>query len=323
MSLTLARGEVPIPVALRLFLPKCWADDAGRRERAGVPPEVVFRPKWQVALDEIARLREVGVRFGCVLGDAEYGKVAAFRRTLDEAGLFWALGIAPNQKVFPPDVAVAMPEPVRRGGRPRKHPVPSVPSRSVSSLFADPPDAAFRALSWRRGTKGPLRATFSARRVRVADGPEAAGAQHLPGEERWLVCEHRTTDERKFHLASHPSDASLEQLAAAIKARWCCEQAHQQLKEELGLDHYEGRSWRGLHHHALLCQMAFGFLQSLRVGGKKAGPPRSGRISRTAATADPARAAPRHRRRPAQPSHPLPTLRTPNALAHAGMNLAE
>ena len=199
------------------------------------------------------------------------GKVAAFRHALDKADLPWALGLPPSQKVFPPDVTTAMPEPTRWGGRPRRHRVPSAPSVAVSSLFADPPDAAFRTLSWRTGTKGPLRAAFSARRVRVADGPEAAGAQHPPGEERWLVCEHRTTGKRKFHLASHPPDASLEQLVAAIKARWSCEQAHQQLKEELRLDHYEGRSWLGLHHHALLCQMAMAFLQSLRVGGKRWG----------------------------------------------------
>ena len=271
VSLTLARGEVPVPVALRLFLPEAWATDMERRRAAGVPEDIPGRPKWRIALDEIARLRTQGVRFGCVLGDAEYGKVAVFRHALDTANLAWALGIPPNQKVFPPNVTTAMPEPVRRGGRPRKHPVPSAPSVPVSSVFADPPDAAFRTLSWRHGTKGPLRAAFSACRVRVADGPEGTGAQHLPGEERWLVCEHRTTGERKFHLCSHPATASLEQLAAAIKARWCCEQAHQQLKEELGLDHYEGRSWRGLHHHALLCQMAMAFLQSLRVGGKRQG----------------------------------------------------
>lgn len=323
VSLTLARGEVPVPVALRLFLPDAWAKDAGRRRAAGVPDAVEGRPKWRVALDEVARLRAQGVRFGCVLGDAEYGKVAAFRHALDEAGLPWALGIPPNQKVFPPDVAVAMPQPARQGGRPRKHPVPSEPSRPVSSLFADPPDASFRTLSWRTGTKGPLRAAFAARRVRVADGPEAAGAQHLPGEERWLVCEHRTTGERKFHLASHPADASLEQLAAAIKARWSCEQAHQQLKEELGLDHYEGRSWRGLHHHALLCQVAFAFLQSSRAGGKKERAARPSRTARPAATTDPAGGAAAHRRRPAQPSHALPALRQPDTPAYADVNLAE
>ena len=322
VSLTLARGEVPVPVALRLFLPEAWADDARRRERAGVPPEVVFRPKWRVALDEIGRLRAQGVRFGCVLGDAEYGKVAAFRHALDERGLPWALAIPPNQKVFASGVTTAMPRPGERGGRPRKHPVPSEPSRPASSLFADPPDAAFRTLSWRLGTKGPLRAAFSAQRVRVADGPEAASAQHLPGEERWLVCEHRATGERKFHLTSHPAGTALEDLATAIKARWCCEQAHQQLKEELGLDHYEGRSWRGLHHHALLCQVALAFLQSVRAGGKKAGRPQPRRI-RPAATADaPRGAAARHRRAP-RPPRALPALWPPPALAHAAVDVAE
>ena len=97
------------------------------------------------------------------------------------------------------------------------------------------------------------------------DGPVAARAQHLPGEEAWLVGEHRATGERKYHLSNLPADASLEALAAAIKARWVCEQAHQQLKEELGLDHFEGRSWTGLHRHALMTMIAFAFLQHLRL----------------------------------------------------------
>lgn len=321
VTLTLARGEVPVPVALRLFLPEGWAKDERRREGVGVPPEVAFRPKWRIALEEIGRLRESGVRFGCVLGDAEYGKVAEFRHALDRESLGWALGIPPNQKVFPPDVTVAMPE-RKPAGRPRKHPLPSAPSAPVSSLFADPPDAAFSTLSWRRGTKGPLRAAFSARRVRIADGPVAAGAQHLPGEERWLVCEHRTTGERKFHLTNHPADAALEELAAAIKRRWCCEQAHQQLKEELGLDHFEGRSWRGLHHHALLCQIALAFLQSLRIGGKK--PERSKtRHPRPATTAVTTRSTTAHRRRPPRAPVALHALRPPTALAHAAVKVAE
>ena len=161
--------------------------------------------------------------------------------------------------------------------------------------------------------KGPLQAAFSARRVRVADGPEAAGAQHLPGEERWLACEHRATGERKFHLTSHPPGTSLDQLAVAIKARWCCEQAHQQLKEELGLDHYEGRSWRGLHHHALLCQVALAFLQSVRVGGK-----RPARRLKNAAPGPP----PDQRCTPRSPVA-LHAMRPPHAMAHAAVNLAE
>src|SRR5215207_5817389 len=129
------------------------------------------------------------------------------------------------------------------------------------------PRRAFRPLSWRRGTKGPLKARFAAVRVRVADGPVAARAQHLPGEAAWLVCEERAAGERKYHLTNHPADAPLRILAATIKARWVREQMHQQMKDELGLDHFEGRGWRGLHHHALLCQIAFAFLQHLRLGG--------------------------------------------------------
>jgi SRSO17 transposase len=178
VSLTLAQGEVPVPVALRLFLPASWADDPVRRRTAGVPDDVSGRPKWQIALDEIDRLRDQNVRFGCVLSDAEYGKVAAFRHALDARGLRWALGLPPTQKVFAADVTTAMPAPTRAGGRPCKHPVPSAPSRPAAALFADPPDATFRSLSWRTGTKGPLQAAFSAHHVRVADGPLASGAQH-------------------------------------------------------------------------------------------------------------------------------------------------
>lgn len=331
VSLALARGEVPVSVALRLFLPDAWAKDAERRRRAGVPDEVQGRPKWQIASDEIDRVLAAGVRFGCVLGDVEYGKVAAFRHALDGRDLRWAVGIPPNQKLFPPDVTTALPE-RKKSGRPPKHPVPDKVSVPASSLFADPPDAAFRTLSWRVGTKGPLRAAFSARRMKVADGPVTARGQHLPGEEVWLVCEHRTTGERKYHLANHPPGATLEELAAAIKARWACEQAHQQLKDELGLDHYEGRGWRGLHHHALLCSIALAFLQAMRLGGENRphldrhatpGAPVGPRRLRPAAQTDAARgAAPRRGRAPPAP-RPMSRLRARTTLARAGLNVAE
>jgi SRSO17 transposase len=137
--------------------------------------------------------------------------------------------------------------------------------------------AQWRSVSWRRGTKGRLSARFAAVRVRVADGPPQRirdmGAQHLPGEEVWVIGEHRSTGERKYYLSNLPADTSLKQLAGAIKARWVCEQGHQQLKEELGLDHFEGRSWTGLHRHALMTMIAYAFLQSRRLnqarGGKK------------------------------------------------------
>ena len=121
----------------------------------------------------------------------------------------------------------------------------------------------FRTITWRHGTKGPLRGRFAAVRVRVADGPRQSRGVHPPGNEVWLVCED-PTNERKFYLSNYPPRTSLLRLAGLIKARWSCEQAHQQMKEELGLDHFEGRSWHGLHHHAVLTMVAFSFLQHLK-----------------------------------------------------------
>ncbi|HEX8374221.1 MAG TPA: IS701 family transposase, partial [Geminicoccaceae bacterium] len=280
VSLTLARTELPVCVGLRLFLPEDWCADAGRRAAAGVPETVRYRPKRRVALDEIDRVLASGARFGCVLANAEYGKAAEFRHGLGERNLPWAVGILPTQKVYPADVTLSHPE-RKATGRPRKHPVPSAVSVAAAELVEARP-AAFRAVSWRTGTKGPLQAAFAALRVRVADGPVAARAQHLPGEEAWLIGEHRANGERKYYLADHPADTPLEVLAALIKARWVCEQMHQQNKNEFGLDHFEGRSWRGLHHHALLCQLAYAFLQRLRLGGKTCGPaPRRRPAART------------------------------------------
>jgi SRSO17 transposase len=129
--------------------------------------------------------------------------------------------------------------------------------------------ARWRTISWHRGTKARLSAHFAAMRVRAADGPTQRirdmGAQHLPGEEVWVIGEHRSTGERKYYLSNLPADTPLKKLAAAIKARWVCEQAHQQLKEELGLEHFEGRSWTGLHRHALMTMIAYAFLQSRRL----------------------------------------------------------
>jgi SRSO17 transposase len=192
VSLTLARAEVPVCVALRLFLPRAWAEDAARRMRAGVPEAILSRPKWQIALDELDRVRVAGARFGCVLADAEYGKAADFRHGLLERELTFAVGILPNQKVSPADVVIA-PAPIRATGRRPKHPVPSVKSKSAEALFAALPDEKWRTISWRRGTKGDLKADFAAFRIRVADGPVMSGAQHLPGEEAWLVCERRAS----------------------------------------------------------------------------------------------------------------------------------
>lgn len=273
VSVTLASREVPVMVGLRLFLPESWTSDAVRLDRAGVPEEMrPYRTKPEIALAEIDRVRAGGVRFGCVLADAGYGLSAHFRQGLSERGLAWAVGIPFKQKVYPADVSMVFP--VANRGRPRKNAIPDITSRPAQAMLETAP---WRKISWRRGTKGKLSARFAAVRGRVADGPPQRihdmGAQHLPGEEVWLVGEHRTTGERKYYLSNLPADTPIKQLAGAIKARWVCEQAHQQLKEELGLDHFEGRSWKGLHRHALMSMIALAFLQSLRLkqakGGKK------------------------------------------------------
>ena len=266
VSLTLAKGEVPVPLALRLYLPEAWASDAARRERAKVPAELRFRTKGEIALAELDRVSAAGARFGLVLADAGYGTSAEFRAGLTARGLTWAVGIIATQKVYPADVTLAPPA---KGatGRPQKHPVPSAASVQAEAMIAGLGRKAFRRFAWRTGTKGPLAAGFAAVRVRVADGPLMAKAQHLPGAAAWLVCERRggPRGERKYYLTNHPAHTSLPALARAIKARWVCEQAHQQLKEELGLDHFEGRSWTGLHHHALLTMIGFAFLQHRRL----------------------------------------------------------
>ena len=268
VSLTLARDEIPVPISLRLYLPEAWALDADRRRKAGVPEEITFRTKWQIALDEIRRVIAAGVSFGDVLADAGYGACAAFRHGLSELGLRWAVGVPSDQLVFDPSVRVAVPRPPALG-RPRTRVRVSQQPRKVRDVMAALGERAFRTTTWRQGTKGPLRGDFAAVRVRAADGDRAIGHRHGPGDEVWLVCERRRT-ETKYYLCNHPAQTPLKQLAVAIKARWSCEQAHQQLKEELGLDHFEGRSWHGLHHHAVMTMIAFAFLQHLRLSENKA-----------------------------------------------------
>jgi SRSO17 transposase len=292
VSLTLARGEVPVMVALRLFVPESWTSNPARLKRAGVPAEHrAARTKPAIALAEIDRVIAAGVRFGCVLADAGYGLSAPFRQGLTTRGLAWAVGIPRHQKVYP--VGVKLIWPVAGRGRPRKRHIPDVLSTAAEDMLAN---AKWQNVSWRNGTKGRLKARFAAVRVRIADGPpqriKDKGQQHLPGEEAWLIGEHRTSGEKKYYLANLPAATDLRTLAAKIKARWICEQAHQQLKEELGLDHFEGRSWQGLHRHSLMTMIAYAFLQQRRLA--QAG--RKKKNQRTSTSAKLAGHTPRNRR---------------------------
>lgn len=313
VSLTLAGAEVPVPVGLRLFLPEKWTADPERCAAAGVPEAgVVARSKGELALAELDRLLTARVRFGMVLADAGYGASAAFRAGLSERGLTWAVGIPRNQKVYGTDVALVPP-----GGRKRR-PVPDQEPQEAEVMLAGLP---WRRVTWRQGTKGPLAARFAATRIRVGDGAPWANNRHLPGDEAWLVGEWRSSGERKYYLSNLPPRTSLRALAAAIKARWVCEQAHQQLKQELGLGHFEGRSWTGLHRHALMTCIAFAYLQHLRLAGHRptGSGENAGSGSGTATIAKPASRAPRHHgaavRHPRH-AHPMPTL-SANAQATA------
>jgi SRSO17 transposase len=279
VSLTLARGEVPLPVGLRLFLPTAWTDDPERCEAAGVPEAArMAQSKPAIALAEIDRVREAGVRFSCVLADAGFGSSPVFRQGLDERELAWAAGIAGTQLVYPSTVKL---RPAHTPtGRAAKHPIPNRPPRSAAEMLET---QRWRRITWRTGTKGPLNARFAAVRVRVADGPLNAAGTRLPGEEVWLIGEWRDSSETKYDLSNLPKPTSLRRLAATVKARWSCEQVHQQLKQELGLGDFEGRSWTGLHRHALMTCIAFAYLQHRRL--KAAGRGKKGGAQRTAAAA--------------------------------------
>lgn len=302
VSVTLASREVPVMVGLRLFLPGSWTDDPGRMKRARVPVErQAAMSKPDIAMAEIDRVMAAGVRFGCVLADAGYGSGAAFRQALSERNLLWAVGLSSRQTVYAADVKLTFP--TACGGRPRKYHIPDQTPVSAADMLAG---ETWRKVAWRRGTKGRLTCLFAARRVRVAEGHRHRMAgnrvQSMPGDEVWLVGERRAGGEHKYYVSNLPPDTSLRQLAAAIKARWVCEQAHQQLKEELGLDHFEGRSWPGLHRHALMAMLAYAFLQSRRL--KAAGRKKKSRW--TAPATDPA-CHPESDPRP-------PGTTTPNAL---------
>jgi SRSO17 transposase len=179
-----------------------------------------------------------------------------------------AVGLSRRQN--PADVALTFP--VAKTGKRRKYHVPDRPPISTEAMLAK---EKWKKISWRRGTKGQLTCLFAACRVQVADGHKHrmldSRVQCMPGDEVWLVGERRSTGEQKYYVSNLPADTPLKMLVATIKARWVCEQAHQQLKEELGLDHFEGRSWTGLHRHALMTMIAYAFLQSrrLQAAGRK------------------------------------------------------
>jgi SRSO17 transposase len=228
-----------------------------------------------------------------MLADAAYGANVNFRNGLTARKLAWAVGIPRHLKVYRADVKMIQP-PARKGGGERRLPVPDTPAIAAEDMLAK---GAWRTICWRTGTKGKLKAHFAAVRIRPADGPARRRGnilRHLPGQEVWLIGERRSSGETKYHLSNLPIKTSLRRLAKTIKERWLCEQGHQQLKEELGLDHFEGRSWQGLHRHALMTMLAYAFLQHRRLASAK----RKKKNRGPSAAAKPVRSSARNSRAP-------------------------
>jgi SRSO17 transposase len=262
VSLHLAGEQGSGCIAYDLYLPEQWASDLNRRRGVGVPEEVVFRPKWQIALQQIDVALQHGVRRHVVLADAGYGEITDFREGLVERGLTYLVGVNGQPIVWPPE-SDPQPAPKRHatGRPPTRHVDEKHPPESIGALALR---LKYRTLSWREGSRGWQRSRFAAARVRTAHRHYFA---HPPSPEQWLLCEWPADCEKptKYWLAMLPATTSMRSLVRLAKLRWRVERDYQEMKQEVGLDHFEGRTWRGFHHHAALCAVAHGFLALQRA----------------------------------------------------------
>lgn len=276
VSISLASNQGSLPVAWQLYLPEDWAADTERRSKADVPEEVGFATKTQIALRQLRTLLDEGAPRYCVLADAGYGVGNAFRQSLSDMGLLYAVGVTSAVVVWPPGVQPLPPKRYSGVGRP-----PVVPRRTatlqpmnVKALAMSLPPQAFQTITWREGTNTPLRERFAAVRVRHAGGN--VGKARLRPEQRLLI-EWPEKDEEpsKYFLSTLPEDVTIVELVSVAHQRWRIERDYQDLKQDFGLGHHEGRGWRGFRHHAALSIAAYGFLMAERViadksvGGKK------------------------------------------------------
>ena len=269
VSLSLASEQGSLPIAWRLYLPEEWANDRERCRTAGVPDEIAFATKHDIALAQVKQALAAGVRPGIVLADLDCGDRAAFRDQLTEWGLLYAVGIRPTTSVWPPGV---QPLPTLGRGRPSKNlrRAPGHQPVSVKDLAMSLPEGAYQSVSWREGTNDILTSRFAAVRVRTAHKDYWRSTLR---PEEWLLIEWPEGDAEplKYFLSTLPENTPLDRLVFVAKMRWRVERDYRELKQELGLGHYEGRNWRGFHHHATLCIAAYGFLlhQRLTRGSKK------------------------------------------------------
>jgi SRSO17 transposase len=273
-------------IGMRLYLPDTWTEDRPRCRSAGVPDTTTFAPKWRHALALLDEALAAGVRRHVVLADAAFGDVTAFRDALTSRGLSYLLRVQGGLVVWPPGTPFAVPP--RQGETGRRRVIPRPPARTpVVTLAALAARLPHRRVTWREGSRGPQASRFAAVRVCTAHGHrEGAG----PGPEVWLLSEWPSGEAAptKFYLSSLPPKTALRTLVRLAKLRWRIERDYQELKGELGLDHFEGRTWNGFHHHVALCAAAHAFLALRRALFPPAG---HSVDARARATASPAAAS--------------------------------
>lgn len=266
VSISKANALMSLPLAYRLYLPQEWVKDAPRRKATKVPAQVGFATKPQIALEQLAWACEQGMALGvqAVLADSAYGTEYAFRQGIAALGLCYAVEVKHTSKVWGPDQGPLPPAPWTGKGRAptRWRKDPQQPAQSVKNLTLALPASAWRAVRWREGTNDTLQSRFA--RVRVTVGHDA---EHRPPKQEWLLVEWPQGEKAptKYWLSNLPKSISMTKLVDTVKMRWRIERDYQELKQEFGLSHYEGRGWRGFHHHASLTIAAYGFLVAERL----------------------------------------------------------
>ena len=316
VSLSIANETASLPIAWRLYLPELWAQDPELRRKAKVPVGVGFQTKPQIALDQVRAAVAAGTPAGVILADAGYGADGAFRSGLSQLGLDYVVGVQPTLSVWRPGEGPLPPKAWSGTGRPpsRMRRGPEHNPLSAKALAQDLPAEAWHSITWREGSNVDLASRFAAVRVRPASRDYNLTG---PRPEEWLLIEWPKGDAEplKYWLSTLPADTPRRDLVATAKLRWRIERDYRELKQELGLGHYEGRGWRGFHHHASLCIAAYGFLISEREALPPSAPapsqgseePRLPRGSRPHASAPPTRAACPELNR----HHTPPDLRSP------------
>src|SRR5882757_3677353 len=254
VSLSIANHSASLPIGYRLYLPKEWAEDRARRDRAGVPEDIRFKTKQQIALELIQRAHASGLPLGVLLMDLDYGRDSRLRAGVSALGLSYVAGIQPNVLMWAPGTGPKRPDKALNNTGRRDEPDLISAKEVVRAL----PKHAWHTIKWREGSADWLSSRFA--RVRVRVGYNKLIPEKLSPE--WLLIEwpEGEAEPTKYWLSTLPENVSFTQLVDLAKLRWRIERDYQELKQEVGLGHYEGRGWRGFHHHATLCIAAYGFL---------------------------------------------------------------